>query len=354
AAPGGVEDAIGIQHPAIGQRGLERAIGLLVDAADVAVEPQVQALLLHLVAQVHAQAFIEAAQEEVAAIQQRGIGPQAMEDGGEFDGDVATTHHQDTLGQLLQVEGLVGTDGMFDARDVRQLRPAARGDQDMARAVAAPIHLDTRAAQQACMAFQQRHPAVDQQFSVDPIEALDLAILVLDQRGPVELRLATAPAVTLGLANLFLEMRSIDQQLLRHAPAVDAGAAQVTTLGNCHSRSVTDNNKYPPNATMTSAKDQKVVTVGRSVDTRIRLPAYLSTPKLGSIAGRPTMQPTLTHIALHVPDLEACMAFYAEFCGLRLIHERPGKGSRIVWMAEPGREQEFVIVMMPGGTDRNL
>ena len=66
------------------------------------------------------------------------------------------------------------------------------------------------------------------------------------------------------------------------------------------------------------------------------------------------MGPTLTHIALHVPDLDACMAFYADFCGLRLIHQRPAKGSRIVWMAEPGREQAFVIVMMPGGTPRNL
>lgn len=66
------------------------------------------------------------------------------------------------------------------------------------------------------------------------------------------------------------------------------------------------------------------------------------------------MGPRLTHIALHVPNLEACISFYAEFCGMRIIHQRPGKGSRIIWMAEPGHEQQFVIVMMPGGTDRNL
>ena len=66
------------------------------------------------------------------------------------------------------------------------------------------------------------------------------------------------------------------------------------------------------------------------------------------------MGPTLTHIALHVPDLDACIAFYSDFCGLRLIHQRPAKGSRIVWMAEPGREHAFVIVMMPGGNERQL
>ena len=66
------------------------------------------------------------------------------------------------------------------------------------------------------------------------------------------------------------------------------------------------------------------------------------------------MRPTLTHLALHVPDLDACIAFYARFCGMHVFHERPGKGSRIVWMAEPGKEREFIFVMMPGGKDRSL
>lgn len=66
------------------------------------------------------------------------------------------------------------------------------------------------------------------------------------------------------------------------------------------------------------------------------------------------MRPALTHIALHVPDLDACIDFYARFCGMHVFHERAGKGSRIVWMAEPGREREFIFVIMPGGADRNL
>ncbi|MGN5593536.1 VOC family protein [Stutzerimonas nitrititolerans] len=66
------------------------------------------------------------------------------------------------------------------------------------------------------------------------------------------------------------------------------------------------------------------------------------------------MRPTLTHLALHVPDLDACVEFYANFCGMRVFHERPGKGSRIVWMAEPGKERTFIFVIMPGGTDREL
>ena len=66
------------------------------------------------------------------------------------------------------------------------------------------------------------------------------------------------------------------------------------------------------------------------------------------------MRPTLTHLALHVPDLDACIDFYAQFCGMYVFHERAGKGSRIVWMAEPGKEREFIFVIMPGGQDRAL
>ena len=66
------------------------------------------------------------------------------------------------------------------------------------------------------------------------------------------------------------------------------------------------------------------------------------------------MCPALTHVALHVPDLDACVAFYQQFCGMRVIHQRAGKGSQIVWMAEVGKEQHFIFVIMPGGQSRQL
>ncbi len=66
------------------------------------------------------------------------------------------------------------------------------------------------------------------------------------------------------------------------------------------------------------------------------------------------MCPALTHVALHVPDLDACVAFYQQFCAMRVIHQRAGKGSHIVWMAEVGKEQHFIFVIMPGGQSRQL
>ncbi len=65
------------------------------------------------------------------------------------------------------------------------------------------------------------------------------------------------------------------------------------------------------------------------------------------------MTPVLTHIALHVRDLDAMQAFYENVCGLKLVHERQDKEGRVIWLAEPGREKEFVLVMIPGGDGRD-
>ena len=66
------------------------------------------------------------------------------------------------------------------------------------------------------------------------------------------------------------------------------------------------------------------------------------------------MAVNFTHIALHVREVDPCVSFYREFCGLELVHERfDDRGRRIVWMAEPGRESEFVFVLLPGGAGRD-
>ena len=65
------------------------------------------------------------------------------------------------------------------------------------------------------------------------------------------------------------------------------------------------------------------------------------------------MHPTLTHIALHVRDLDACISFYREFCDMDIVHERSNDGQRIVWLAEPGKEHEFIFVLIPGGPGRD-
>ena len=71
----------------------------------------------------------------------------------------------------------------------------------------------------------------------------------------------------------------------------------------------------------------------------------------GVASGRTS--PTLTHVALHVRDLDASIEFYQRFCGLRVVHERSsGADARVVWLAERGREKEFIFVLLSGGHGR--
>ncbi|MCP4329201.1 MAG: VOC family protein [Alphaproteobacteria bacterium] len=65
------------------------------------------------------------------------------------------------------------------------------------------------------------------------------------------------------------------------------------------------------------------------------------------------MVPVLTHIALHVRDLEACVDFYRTFCGMTIVHERADAAGRIAWLAEPGKERDFIFVVLPGGPGRD-
>ena len=65
------------------------------------------------------------------------------------------------------------------------------------------------------------------------------------------------------------------------------------------------------------------------------------------------MSPRLTHVALHVRDLPACVAFYQDYCGLQVTHAREAAGSAVTWLAEPGRESDFVMVLISGGPGRD-
>ncbi|MEJ2416783.1 MAG: VOC family protein [Exilibacterium sp.] len=58
---------------------------------------------------------------------------------------------------------------------------------------------------------------------------------------------------------------------------------------------------------------------------------------------------SLTHIALHVPDVDKCADFYVDFCGMKETLRHGTQEKPVLWLASPGREGEFVIVLIGGG-----
>ena len=65
------------------------------------------------------------------------------------------------------------------------------------------------------------------------------------------------------------------------------------------------------------------------------------------------LKPSLTHLALHVKDLDACIKFYQSYCEMQVIHQRTSHDQQVVWLAEEGREEDFILVVFPGGPGRN-
>jgi len=65
------------------------------------------------------------------------------------------------------------------------------------------------------------------------------------------------------------------------------------------------------------------------------------------------LKPSLTHLALHVKDLDACIKFYQSYCEMQVIHQRTSHDQQVVWLAEEGREKDFILVVFPGGPGRD-
>lgn len=62
------------------------------------------------------------------------------------------------------------------------------------------------------------------------------------------------------------------------------------------------------------------------------------------------MTPAFTHCALHVQDVDASISFYEQYCGMKVVHSHGSNPEeRTVWMAEKGRESDFVLVLVSRG-----
>ena len=60
----------------------------------------------------------------------------------------------------------------------------------------------------------------------------------------------------------------------------------------------------------------------------------------------------LTHIALHVRDLDACIDFYRTYADLHIVHDRRDAHARVVWLAQTQDDFNFIMVLIPGGPGR--
>jgi hypothetical protein len=94
---------------------------------------------------------------------------------------------------------------------------------------------------------------------VDPVEASDFAVLVGEQRFPVEGCVADRPAEGARDLEVLAEMRGVGEKLLGNAADVDAGAAEAVGLGDRDFRSVSGGDAAGANAARAASYGEEVV-----------------------------------------------------------------------------------------------
>ena len=233
----------------------------LLDAGDLDIEAQLDALLAHLLGKRLAYVTIEAAQEERPAVELDDAAAHAVEDAGELAGDIAAAHDGDARGKPRQKEGLVRGDGVLLAGNFRHHGPAACRDQDALGLGRAARDLHAMGIAQDRAGRDDLDARLLEELAIDAIEPCDLGVLVGNEARPVEVPLADRPAEARRVLEMRAVMAGIDKELLGDAADVDAGAAQVALLGKRDARAVARRHARRAHPARAAADHEEVVVV---------------------------------------------------------------------------------------------
>ena len=122
-AAGGEQDEVGFLARAVAVGDFQIAPRAPGNRDRLTAEMDAQALRLHLFGNALAELRVEAAQQALAAVGERGLHAQAVEDRGELERNVAAADDERARRQPRKVKGLVRADGVLASRDLRQHRP---------------------------------------------------------------------------------------------------------------------------------------------------------------------------------------------------------------------------------------
>src|SRR6185436_12451439 len=213
----------------------------------------------HLLGNARAELGVEAAQQALAAVGELRLHAKTVEARGELERDVAAADHHRALRQPLEVEGLVGSDGVLEAGQRRLVWPAAGSDEDMPSGDGFSVDRNRVRIHHLRATVQDLDPGVLQHPFVDAVEPRDLPVLVGEQRLPVETRLSDRPAIGGGDVKILAPVRGVGEELLRDAADVDAGAAEAIGFGDRDLRAVSGGNAAGANAARAASDGEEVV-----------------------------------------------------------------------------------------------
>ncbi len=168
--------------------------------------------LLHFLMEGGTDIIIKAAQDFLAAIKDRDVRAEALEDAGELEGDVTCPDDDDALGLLFKMENLVGGDHQVLAGHIQFIGHTTRGDQDVVGRDGSI--LANKADRVRPDNFGPRLDDFDivalEILDIEPVEPVDFGILARNQSVPVKAAIADSPAKTGGVFKVVREFGGID------------------------------------------------------------------------------------------------------------------------------------------------
>jgi len=235
-------------------------VAVLVDLVDRTAGPNGDAVLFHLAPHMAADVLVEAAQDVVAAIDQRHIGAETGKDTGKFQRDITAALNHDALRQRGQMKRFVRRNHVLDAGNRNPMIWGAAGrDQHIFRSHS------LAGSQPKRMRILEYRACLDDTGAgffhigrVGGLQTRDLPVLVGDQGRPVERRGSNCPAEARRVLDFVMDVRGIDQKLFRHAAADHAGAAHPVFFGNHDPRAVTGGDPGGANPARTASDDKQI------------------------------------------------------------------------------------------------
>jgi hypothetical protein len=195
-----------------------------LQGSNLGAQTQIDAGLAHFCREKVPHIVIKTSQQTIATVQLGHPGPQALEDGCELAGDVATANHHQPRGEGVDIKNLVGGQCPFTPGDVRHHRLAAGRDQQMAGRNGLAVHRCTVRTGDLRNAGQQGHPRLGQQVLIDAVKAQYLRRSASLQGSPVQARGRALPAKAGRLFKGLCIVGGIAVQLFGDAAYVDTGA----------------------------------------------------------------------------------------------------------------------------------
>ena len=190
------------------------------------------------------------------------MGAKLVEDAGELVGDIAAAGDDDSPRQIVEVEGLVGADGMLDALDRGHCRAGAGGDQDgLGAELAARGEANRIRPGQLGALGEDLDAIVGQGVGIGLLQPPDFGEDVVAQHRPAEATVGNVPAEHRRIVQILGEMGTEDEQFLGHAATDDAGAANFIFLGDGDPGAMGGGDPGRAHPARTSADDEQVIVV---------------------------------------------------------------------------------------------